>query len=476
MTRVIHTGDTHLGYRQYHLPERREDFLDAFRQVAADAVADDVDAVVHAGDLFHDRRPGLSDLLGAQSVLERLDDADVPFLAVVGNHETKRESQWLDLFEATGLATRLGDEPVVVGDAAFYGLDFVPRSRRDDLDYEFAPHDADHAALVSHGLFEPLVPDYGNVEWDAAEVLAAATVDFDTMLLGDEHAPTRQAVDGKWVTYCGSTERASADERDERGYNIVEFDGVSDGEVHVARRGIETREFVFLELELAEGEGFDRVRRRLRERTVEDAVVHVELSGDGEAVSAARVEEFADDEGALVARVTDRREVDEEADTDVVFADPDEAVRERVRELGLSEAARDLDETIRAGKVADANVADEVERRVGELLGEPAAFDAAADPDPETVADRLDGGDGDDPEGSTDTDADDGVDADASTTDVDSDGRTTDGETGAERPTDDDGTDASVGAAADDGADTSAEATADDGAAGDDQASMEDYL
>ena len=477
MTRVIHTGDTHLGYRQYHLPERREDFLDAFRQVAADAVADDVDAVVHAGDLFHDRRPGLSDLLGAQSVLERLDDAGVPFLAVVGNHETKRESQWLDLFEAMGLATRLGDEPVVVGDAAFYGLDFVPRSRRDDLDYEFAPHDAGHAALVSHGLFEPLVPDYGNVEWDAAEVLAAATVDFDTMLLGDEHAPTRQAVDGKWVTYCGSTERASADERDERGYNIVEFDGVSDGpsearrtesdgEVHVARRGIETREFVFLELELAEGEGFDRVRRRLRERTVENAVVHVELSGDGEAVSAARVEEFADDEGALVARVTDRREVDEEADTDVVFADPDEAVRERVRELGLSEAARDLDETIRAGKVADANVADEVERRVGELLEEPAAFDAAADHDPETVADRLaDGGDGDDdPGGSTDTDADDGVDADASTTDVDSNGRATDGETGAERPTDDDGTDASV------------DATADDGAAGDGQASMEDYL
>jgi DNA repair exonuclease SbcCD nuclease subunit len=471
MTRVIHTGDTHLGYRQYHLPERREDFLDAFRQVAADAVADDVDAVVHAGDLFHDRRPGLSDLLGAQSVLERLDDAGVPFLAVVGNHETKRESQWLDLFEAMGLATRLGDEPVVVGDTAFYGLDFVPRSRRDGLDYEFAPHDADHAALVSHGLFEPLVPDYGNVEWDAAEVLAAATVDFDAMLLGDEHAPTRQAVDGRWVTYCGSTERASADERDERGYNIVEFDN----EAHVARRGIETREFVFVELELAEDEGFDRVRRRLRERTVENAVVHVELSGDGEAVSAARIEEFADDEGALVARVADRREVDEEADTDVVFADPDEAVRERVRELGLSEAARDLDETIRAGKVADANVADEVERRVGELLEEPAAFDAAADP--ETVADRLadggDGGDGsdggegdDDPGGSTDTDADDGADADAdaSTTDGGADGRATDGETGAERPTDDDG------------ADASAEATADDGAASDDQASMEDYL
>mgnify|MGYP000274209925 CR=1 FL=1 len=30
MTEVLHTGDTHLGYRQYHLPERRRDFQAAF--------------------------------------------------------------------------------------------------------------------------------------------------------------------------------------------------------------------------------------------------------------------------------------------------------------------------------------------------------------------------------------------------------------------------------------------------------------
>ena len=67
MTRILHTGDTHLGYQQYHRSERREDFRTAFEQVAADAVADDVDAVVHAGDLFHDRRPDLPDLLGVLS-------------------------------------------------------------------------------------------------------------------------------------------------------------------------------------------------------------------------------------------------------------------------------------------------------------------------------------------------------------------------------------------------------------------------
>jgi DNA repair exonuclease SbcCD nuclease subunit len=386
MTRVIHTGDTHLGYQQYHLPERRQDFLDAFRRVVRDAIEDEVDAVVHAGDLFHDRRPGLPDLLGTLSVLRELDDAGVPFLAVVGNHETTREGQWLDLFESMGLATRLGNEPVVVGDTAFYGLDFVPRSRRDDLEYEFAPHDAAHAALVSHGLFEPLVPDYGNVEWDAREVLSAATVDFDAMLLGDEHAPERAEVDGTWVAYSGSTERASASERDDRGYNIVEF---ADGGAHLSRRGIPTREFVFVAVELAGSEGVDRVREQVGQHDLDDAVVVVEITGEGEPVAPARIEEFAAERGALVARVSDRRELAEaESEVEVSFADPDDAVRERLSGMGLSTAARDLDETVRASKVADANVADTVEERVRELVdaGDPGAFEPADDGDEDTEA------------------------------------------------------------------------------------------
>ena len=310
MTRVIHTGDTHLGYRQYHSPERRRDFLEAFRQVARDAVEADVDAVVHAGDLFHDRRPELPDLLGTLSVLRELDEAGIPFLAIVGNHETKRDAQWLDLFASLDLATRLGAEPVVVGDVALYGLDYVPPSRREDLDYAFDPHDAEFAALVAHGLFEPF--DLG--EWDAEAVLDAATVDFDAMLLGDNHKPgIKRAEDGTWLTYSGSTERASADEREDRGYNLVTFE---DGEVTISRRGLPTRDFVFVDVELDEGEGPARVRAR-------------------------------------------------------------------VREMGLSPAAETLDEVVRASKVADANVAETVERRVTDLLeaGDETAFAPAPKPD-----------------------------------------------------------------------------------------------
>lgn len=371
MTRVLHTGDTHLGYQQYHEPARREDFLEAFRQVIEDAVAEDVDAVVHAGDLFHDRRPGLPDIMGTLSILRTLSDADIPFLAIVGNHETKRDAQWLDLFESLGLATRLGREPVTIGNTAFYGLDFVPRSQRADLAYEFEPHNADHAALLAHGLFAPF--DYG--DWDAETVLCSASVDFDAMLLGDDHEAKRTQVEETWVTYCGSTERASASEREDRGYNLVTFE---DG-VDIRRRGIPTRSFVFVDVDLNEGEGFERVRERIDQHDLGDAVVIVRIDGEGEPITPAELETVALDGGALVARVNDRRDIQSTQEVSVSFADPDDAVRERIRELGLSPAARDLDETIRASKVADSNVADQVEQRVTEFVedADEGAFESA---------------------------------------------------------------------------------------------------
>ncbi|WP_256402976.1 DNA double-strand break repair protein Mre11 [Halorubrum salinum] len=440
MTRVIHTGDTHIGYAQYHSPVRRRDFLDAFAAVVDDAVDGDVDAVVHAGDLFHDRRPELPDLMGTISVLRRLDDAGIPFLAVVGNHESTRGGQWLDLFERLGLATRLGDAPTVVGDTAFYGLDHVPVSRRDDLDYAFADHDAEYAALVAHGLFEP----FGYADWDTEEVLAESDVAFDAMLLGDNHTPDVAEVAGTWVTYPGSTERASASETEGRGYNLVTFDADAaggDDRVEIRRRALDTRPFVFVEVDLREGEGESRVREQVRQHDLDDAVVLVDVTGGGDPVTPAAVEAFATDEGALIARVTDRREVETETEVDVSFADPEDAVRERLDGMSLSPAATDVEDAVRSETVSDSNVRETVKRRVEERLDDLDAFDSGGE-----------GGNEDSASGGIDTS--DGAD-EPSTDDAD--------------PTDSTD-DADGDADADDDADT------DDSDPTDGQVSMEDYL
>ena len=399
MTRVLHTGDTHIGYQQYHSPERRADFLAAFEAVIDDAIEMDVDAVVHAGDLFHDRRPDLPDLMGTLSALRELNAAEIPFLAVVGNHESTRGGQWLDLFERLGLATRLGDDPVAIGSTVFYGLDHVPESRRDDLDYDFTPAadsaidtEPAHTALVGHGLFTP----FAHANWETDTVLDESTVDFDAVLLGDNHAPGIERVDDVWVTYCGSTERASASEQDERGYNVVGFDADQPGPagVDIRRKSLPTRDFRFISADLNPGDGADRVRERVSQRDLADAVVIVEITGDGEAVTPGGIESFALDRGALIARVTDRREIDTETELSVSFADPDAAVDERIEELGLSEAALDIDEAVRSPDIADANLRATVKSRLKtQIENDPASLapperdddgsEAAADSDSE---------------------------------------------------------------------------------------------
>jgi len=457
MTRVIHTGDTHIGYAQYHSPVRRQDFLDAFAAVVDDAIDDGVDAVVHAGDLFHDRRPALTDLMGTIRVLRRLADADIPFLAVVGNHEAARGGQWLDLFERLDLATRLGDEPITVDDTAFYGLDHVPVSRRDTLAYDFASHDASYATLVAHGLFEP----FAHADWDTKTVLEESDVAFDAVLLGDNHTPGRAEVADTWVTYPGSTERASASEREGRGYNLVRFDetaAAGDDRVEIRRRALETRPFVFVEVDLDAREGEPAVRERVRQHDVTDAVVLVEVTGDGDSITPAAVEAFATDRGALIARVSDRRTVETDESVDVHFADPESAVRERVESMGLSAAALDVDDAVRSTGVADSNVRETVKTRVTDRLDDPGAFVTAGDITPEERGGDSVGDEGDegDDEG---TDVNDESDDDGSDANDES---------------DDDGSDANDESDDDHNAndtDESTETTPTDG-----QVSMEDYL
>jgi exonuclease SbcD len=85
--RFLHLADCHLGYRQYGRNERFNDFSKAFYAVMDVAVAEKVDFVVLAGDLFQKRSIDALTLSHAMRGLEKLQRAGIPCLAVEGNHE-----------------------------------------------------------------------------------------------------------------------------------------------------------------------------------------------------------------------------------------------------------------------------------------------------------------------------------------------------------------------------------------------------
>ena len=84
----VHVADLHLGYAQYNLDVRRQDFDNAFGEVVDKTIELKPDFMLIAGDIFHVARPSNVTLETAITNFRRLRDAGIPVLAVDGGHDS----------------------------------------------------------------------------------------------------------------------------------------------------------------------------------------------------------------------------------------------------------------------------------------------------------------------------------------------------------------------------------------------------
>lgn len=337
--RILHTADTHIGVRQYGLEKRRADFSRAFQRVIEIAIEERVDAVVHAGDFFDDRYPTAEDLHETLQVLFKLKEAGIPFLGIVGNHEQRRGVQWLDLFAQLGLAVHLSLEPYELQGVRFYGVDYMGRRG-----LELPKVEGD--VFVCHQLIDKVRPD-GEVRLQDLLQTGARYV-----LLGDYHEHRVWREEGVLVTYPGSTERWSLDERESRGVSLIDLETG-----RLDRRELSTRHFLYITEDEDPLKGLDARRHQLQ-----GAVVCIYLGRDG--YSLQEIEERARARGALTVRIIDRRKEckneEQRVEVQLEFGNLDALISERLDQLGLSPTARAIDGIIRDPKIADSNVDPEV--------------------------------------------------------------------------------------------------------------------
>lgn len=83
----VHMADTHLGYRQYGLSERENDFLNVFNNAINEIINERPDFIIHSGDLFEYSRPPTKALLTAQAGISHLKNEKIPIYAIAGNHD-----------------------------------------------------------------------------------------------------------------------------------------------------------------------------------------------------------------------------------------------------------------------------------------------------------------------------------------------------------------------------------------------------
>ena len=84
----VHAADLHLGYAQYGLEARRQDFDNAFKEVVDKTIELKPDFMIIAGDLFHQARPSNVTLENTIRSFKRLKDAGIPVLTVDGSHDS----------------------------------------------------------------------------------------------------------------------------------------------------------------------------------------------------------------------------------------------------------------------------------------------------------------------------------------------------------------------------------------------------
>ncbi len=106
----IHASDLHLGYAQYGLEARRQDFDNAFRELVDKTIQLKPDFMIIAGDLFHQARPSNHTLENTIRNFKRLKDANIPVLTVDGSHDSAPNtitSTILYPLDSAGLITHL---------------------------------------------------------------------------------------------------------------------------------------------------------------------------------------------------------------------------------------------------------------------------------------------------------------------------------------------------------------------------------
>lgn len=267
----IHIADTHLGYEQYGVRERFNDFSRAFWDIMQEAAERPVDFVVIAGDLFNKRAIDALTLLHAITGLEMLKSKGIPVIAIEGNHDRsyyREGTSWLQflchqryltlldprmqdgapLLEPWNPANMLGTHvDLLGGKLRVYGLKWqgaaTLRSMEGLTKALDEAHEDEQAAgveyrlLMMHTGVDGIVPRLAGLPTQSQFEPMKKYIDY--LALGHVHKPFEI---GDWIYNPGSTETCGAEEAawEDRGYYYVEVDTeaserVSDPEVREKR-------------------------------------------------------------------------------------------------------------------------------------------------------------------------------------------------------------------------------------------------
>jgi len=215
--KIVHIADTHLGLSAFQKLDpqtgmnlRERLVYDNFLAAIDEIIRLRPDALVHAGDLFHQVKPKTRAYTTALEALRRLDEADIPLVIIAGNHsmaKTRYTTSPLEVLEYHTAdiyaAYRNRYRRVELDDATFHLIPNMLQVEAYREAFDQIEFSSGNNVLVTHGLASALKDKRLHT---VAECEIDATIlsdRFDYIALGHFHCQGPVA-DNAW--YSGSLE------------------------------------------------------------------------------------------------------------------------------------------------------------------------------------------------------------------------------------------------------------------------------
>lgn len=228
-----HLADTHMGYRQYGLSERENDFFEVFDQAIEEVVGERPDFAIHSGDLFEYSRPPTRALLTAQKGILRLKESKVPIYAIAGNHDVVMRKNALPpqiLFKDFGLKLISPRNPYYLeGDVFIGGAPYTSKYHSKQLverleGIEKSSLDFDKRILVLHQGIDRYIP------YEYELKIGDVPQSFNYCAFGHIHERVVDDFGEGKLAYPGSTEVWRSNEvegyrKNGKGFYLVDISG-----------------------------------------------------------------------------------------------------------------------------------------------------------------------------------------------------------------------------------------------------------
>ena len=130
-------GDLHLGYRQYGLDDREQDFYQRWNSIIDDIIIrKNIDVVLQLGDIFDTHIPSAIALYEYEKGLKKLQNQNIEYYSITGNHTIIKKKNFMspdDLFSKISESTSLDDNYVIIDDTLICGVKYRSESNKEEL-------------------------------------------------------------------------------------------------------------------------------------------------------------------------------------------------------------------------------------------------------------------------------------------------------------------------------------------------------